>query len=492
MPKKSLKKSITRSSVCLLIILLILIPSLAGCQPKLTAKETFDRIYVASQAKQSIHYKIEGKMSSVAMFPSKEDMDEFPAYTTLSNMLKDATFKMDGYFEKTDKLGLMQLAYDVNLDGMSMHFDLFYDDNQLMIKYPLLSQFLVLSADQAIDAINEKTGFDMTYQSLTSDYQLLMDHWYPEYLESYLATVGDEDVELIDEYEFIVDGKKVTSRALRLKYSPELSERSMTALMASLASNQKVYEIVEKYDKKDEIASFENYQVNLRHFFSKMNLRPEGVTMDYVMGYDKAFNITHLDITMDVATEDPSFGKLGMTMSIDGEMTYEKEAIDFPELTESNQMDLLETLAPVLDQIGNVNSGVVVNQGGSDQEGADPVLLAHLRDVNTLSRAIATNPDLTAIDGLLSNYYKQHQQETARLYFTKADKSLVMFPPTTFPADYDPTATYEYETAVSFGMYAPEPYIDFDTNRRIQHIAKPIEVNGEILGVIVLDYYVGE
>ncbi len=484
--------------VILLVLTLLMV---MGCQPKLSAKETFDRVQQSNMANKTIGFNIDGTMSmnmddGVSGVSAQDPT--VSAASTISNMLKDVNFKMSGYFEKSDKIGQLELAYDMDLNGMAIHIEAYFDDEKLVVKYPMMPQFLVMDVDKSIEMLNEKTELDMSYDSLVADYKTIMSDWYPEYLKAYLSLVGDKDVELIDKYVFTVDGKKVTSKALRLKFSPELVVQSNKALFDSLVNSEKMYDLVKKYDTEGVIASFEDYQKDLKEILKQLNMNAddpatqaayENMKMDYVVGYDKDFRMTYVAMTMDMTTEDPTFGKMNMMMDLSGAMTYDDKEIKFPELNETNQMDMLEMFAPVFDAM---NQGADVPTSPEATEGTSSELTAHLQDVNSMSVAIGNNPELDAIEAILSAYYKKHELEIARICFTKNDKSIIILPPTEFPADYDPTATYEYETAINLGMYAPEPYEDFKTNRMIQHIAKPVEASGEVIGVIVLDYFVGE
>lgn len=480
------------------ILLVLTLLMLVGCQPKLSAKETFDRVQQSNMGNKSIGFNIDGGMSMNMADVASGATAQAPAVSAVSNMLKDMTFKMDGYFEKSDKIGQLELAYDIDLNGMAMHIEVYFDDEKLVVKYPMMPQFLVMDVDKSMEMLSEQTKLDMSYDSLVADYKTLMSDWYPQYLKSYLSLVGDQDVELIDKYVFTVDGKEVTSRALRLKSSPALMIQNNQAFFDSLVNNQKMYDLVKKYDTDGAIGSFEDYQNGLKEILKPLNMKGddpvakaiyENMKMDYVVGYDKDFRMTYMDMAMEMTTEDPTLGKMNVMINMSGAMTYDEKEIAFPELTETNQKDMLEMLAPVFDAM---NQAKDVPASPDATEGTSSELMTHLRDVNSISLAIGNNPELDAIEAILSTYYKKHGLEIARISFTKADKSIIILPPTEFPANYDPTGVSEYTTAINLGMYAPEPYEDFDTKRMIQHIAKPVEADGEVIGVIVLDYFVGE
>ncbi len=91
-------------------------------------------------------------------------------------MLKDVNFKMDGYLEKCDKIGQLELAYDMDLNGLAMHIEVYFDDEKLVVKYPIMPQFLVMDVDQSMEMLSEQTGLDMSYDSLVADYKTMKSH----------------------------------------------------------------------------------------------------------------------------------------------------------------------------------------------------------------------------------------------------------------------------------------------------------------------------
>lgn len=481
---------------CLLIALIV---SATGCQPKLTAKETYERMQSNALTQAHASLSFSGDFGITFDEQTTEALKQDPATGTLVNMFKNVTFKGKGQYQKTDRIGKMGLNYDLDLNGLTMKMDLFFDEEQLIVKYPLFPQYLVLNVEEGIAKINELGDLNLTYTSLLEDYNTLIQGWYPEYVKQHAATFEETDIELLDKYDFTVDGKTVSSKAIRLKMDVNTFVKSNEALVKSLSESQQIYDLLKKYDINSELGTFEEYQSELKTQLEAMDLGTadpeamamlEKMTMDYVIGFDKSYRMTYVDFSLDMPIEDPSIGAVTLKMSMDAAMSYDPVEIVFPELTEDNQLSIIDFMMQNLPS----NLGTLPNlesqpkQTPTFSEGIWPIYDA---EATYLAEEIAkADGDKSRIDEILASYSDDIRPELVYVYFAGADKVMQMVPNTELPKDYDPTTRPFYTEAVTNYTFASEPYEDATNGRMIQTVAKPVEVNGKIIGVIGIDFYI--
>lgn len=470
-----------------------------GCQPKLTAKETYERMTTNALTQTHTNLSFSGNMGITFDEKASESLQQDPGTATMMNMFKNITFKGKGQIQKTDRIGKLGLNYDLDLNGLSMKMDVYFDEDQMIVKYPLLPQYLVLNVEEGIAQINELSGLSLTYDSLLADYKTLMNGWYPEYVKQYAATVEESSLELVDKYDFTVDGKTVSSKALRVKMDAQTLAKSNEALLKSLTDSQVIYDLLKKYDTENELGTFEEYQASLKDSLKEMDLNTlddqtksmlEKMTLNYVIGYDKSYRMTYIDMDLDMPIEDPTMGAISMKMGIDAVMSYEPSEIKFPELTQDNQLNVIDFIKQ------NMPSaiGAIPSEGDESLLAADAeaeLFAKHQAGIASLADSIsASGAKSTAVDEVLTAYLDMNSTEIAYVYFAGADKTMRMLPGTELPADYNPTERPFYTGAIETGFYISEPYQDATNGRSIQTIAQPVTVDGKVIGVVGIDYYI--
>lgn len=145
----------------------------------------------------------------------------------------------------------------------------------------------------------------------------------------------------------------------------------------------------------------------------------------------------------------------------------------------------------------NENSSAAENDNSKqDSSSADNLVITdedkldHIEsELNKLINTINALKDSSDMVKEFENYMNDSELEVVHLYFANVDGETFLEPFSELPQDYDPRERPFYINAVKDGIFIPEQYNDFMTNRLIQTIAKPMYVNNEIIGVIGMDVY---
>lgn len=483
--------------IAISILALLLIAT--GCQPKLTPTETYDRIQQNSLNNKFTHVNYSGKMSMILDDKAKEAVAQDPNAENLLNMFKNIEFKGNVHFEQTEKIGKMAMNYDINLNGLSMTFDLFFDDEKLVMKYPLLPQYLVLNMDEAIGAINENSDLNLSYEGLLADYQAIVKEWYPSYLQTLSKNIADTNLVMLDTYEFTMDGKTYTSKAIEVKYDLNLINRSNEALLKSISESEALYQIVKKYNTTNIFESFEAYQKNILDSVSALNISPdepelarliEKMSMSYVMGYDRDYKLTFIDSKLQMPMEDPNLGSVDLSITMQGTFSYEDLALVMPEITADNQLNIIDYIKQNVPDLLGANFGA----SSDDYIEEEPLSDATQREIDLFLLSLDLRDaysDENGIDIALQSYIMD-KADVAAVYFARQDKKMFMLPDTTLPSDYDPRTRPFYANALlSEDYYLSEPYEDVTNGRMLQTISKAIVSEaGDVLGVVGIDYYI--
>lgn len=109
-------------------------------------------------------------------------------------------------------------------------------------------------------------------------------------------------------------------------------------------------------------------------------------------------------------------------------------------------------------------------------------------DLEELMMAVASSAE-AEIQGCLEDYMKTHADGISHVYFGSTRNQIFIAPQVELPQDYRITERPMYRLALEQGEYVSEPYHDFQHNRLIQTISKPLYIEGELMGVVGIDAY---
>jgi methyl-accepting chemotaxis protein len=133
-----------------------------------------------------------------------------------------------------------------------------------------------------------------------------------------------------------------------------------------------------------------------------------------------------------------------------------------------------------------IMTGLLLMLGGCSTKGK----AAAESELNQLMTVISNEKDTSKLQTILGDFAKNSKIEVAYAYYGRADGSFWMSPKSELPKDYRFNERPPYIEAVKNGTYKPELYLDQVTNRNIQTLAKPLMIDGKLVGVVGLDVYV--
>lgn len=93
------------------------------------------------------------------------------------------------------------------------------------------------------------------------------------------------------------------------------------------------------------------------------------------------------------------------------------------------------------------------------------------------------------IQSCLEDYMETRADSISRVYFGSTRNQIFIAPRVELPKDYKMTERPMYGLALERGEYVSEPYHDFQHNRLIQTISKPLYIEGKLMGVVGIDAY---
>lgn len=89
----------------------------------------------------------------------------------------------------------------------------------------------------------------------------------------------------------------------------------------------------------------------------------------------------------------------------------------------------------------------------------------------------------------LNQFVTESDKDIEYLYFGTATNEFWISPETVMPENYNFTERPPYQNAVSEGIYVPDGNLDGMTGRVLYTVTKAYLVDGEIFGVVGIDFY---
>lgn len=330
----------------------------AGCtaEKELTNKEKYARIMENSQNLDSYAADFEGTMS----MDMEMDPAEMAEMEPFMNMFQNIKFGGTMEMKKSDKIADLGMQYNVNMNGLAMMLELYFDGQQLIIDYPMLQQYIVLDLKAIYEMENKSADqapiVPLSYDELITLMDEVFDDLYPMFSESLVAAIDEEDIEYLESYDFVYDGETQSMSALKVNLDAEAYAAYMLQLMEVFKNSEEVYELVQQI-APEEVTSFEDYQAAIDEAIAEMKADEEGIEMlkeqmgdmvyTMIIGYDKDYQIQLMDADIQMTVTD-EYTDMTMTMDMDMSCRYRDhnniDAVTIPEITDENSMDYNELM----------------------------------------------------------------------------------------------------------------------------------------------------
>lgn len=477
-----------------LVILLVLSLALVGCQKTLTPKETAIKLFENRAMLEGYDMKFEGDLS----IELGGEVD--PSVEQYLGILKNIKLTGDMQYQKTDKIGDYAMHYTVDLNGMVMNMEMYFDGTQMIIKYPLLPNYIVVDLAELLEKASEEGGlpFTLDYDAIVADLTTVMNELMPKLNVEMMKLINEESLEIIDAYTFTVDGESVTSKALKIDFNAELFEGMMNSFIDIAKDSKVLYDVLKKYDVENELGTFEAYQsnfevmketleneVDMTEFYKIL----EALEYTYILGYDKSYKVKHMATKMVIRIDEATFGTdATMTMNSVYAMDESKSEVVFPEITEENSM-FLEDFMPDLEGAYDYESTEETEESVSDLPVNDQVEVQTERLLALTEQIEGAQTD-EEINQMLEAFLLAHESEIMYAYFATEEGVMHLYPREALPEDYDPRTRPFYMDTIVQGFVVHELYVDANSGMYVQTISKTIEVDGVISGVVGIDFYV--
>ncbi len=480
------------------VMVLVLAMSTMGCQPKLTPKETLQKIQASAMAQKNYAAAFEGQMDMTF----KGDVP--PEAAPYMDMFKNIKYSGDMQFKDTDKLADMAMHYNVDLNGLSMKLEMYFDGDQMIVKYPVMPQYIVVDFKEVLDKATESADMPVKvdYASLIADLETLSNTWLPGFSTKVLEGADEKSMELIESYEFTLNGVKSKSKAIKVTLTAEAVMNMFNAAIAQTKDSKELYTVLKKYDTTGAIGTFEEYQALITEGNSALELDElkkamENVQYAYIIGYDRKYMPTTIAMDMKMAIKDEA-SAMDVAVNMTGvyQMNYKEVAVVIPEITPENSLSLVDMMGGLLNPY-ETSSGATASQDASTATEEVPInfyLDAQIYKVEEVSQAIAQLPDMSTIDSLLETSALDERMRIVNVFFATADGKMYLYPKQELPADYDARLRPWFTKALESNTNIEELYQDVAgqdvAGRYLQTISQKVVVNGAVIGVVGIDFAV--
>jgi hypothetical protein len=480
-----------------IVMMLVLALMVAGCQPKLTPKQTFQKIQENSLAQKNYSATFEGQMDMTF------EGDVPPEAAPYMEMFKNIKYSGDMQIKDTEKLADLAMHYTINLNGLSMDIELYFDGDKMVIKYPVLPQYIVVDMKEMIDAANEQSELPvkLDYLTLIGDLENLSNTWLPGFSAKVLESMDEKSMTLLDTYDFTMNGETVKSKAIQINMTPDMMINMMYAVIDQTKESRELYDVLKKYDTENTLGTFEEYQKTLADGKTELSADPEieslkkmmeNMQYSYIIGYDKKYNATMMAMDMKLDIKDEATA-LNATMNMKGvyKMSYKDVVVTIPVITKENSMSFMEMIGGMLP----TNSYEMDGATGDGMTAVDSVpinyyLDAHIAQLDEVSQIISELPNLEGVDGVLEATGIEDSLGLVNVYFASTEGKMNLWPAQDLPADYDPRERPWYTNALTYDFDVAEVYEDAAVGQYMQTISKTVMVNDVVIGVLGMDFLV--
>lgn len=330
--------------ILFILVTTILMISLLSCQEELTAKQTLDKLY--ENQKQVENYQVDFN----ALMNIDVQMADIPSdVKPFLDMLKNLKVEGQMAYKNTDKIGDFASDYTLHLNGMSMTMEMYFDGDQMILNYPMIPQYMVMNINdllQQAEAQGQELPF--TGQELIMKLDALISLLADDVYQAILSVITEDHLELLETYEF---ENGTTSKAVKVTLDRDLMVDMMKSLFTTLQNNEDLYNALKSMDTNDEIPNFEEYKKMLESAKAELDqdIQDEfsqvmgNLSYTYILGYDKAYNINNIFADMLIGISDPDTqGKIDLSMAINYIISTDSVEVTFPELDETNTINLLD------------------------------------------------------------------------------------------------------------------------------------------------------
>ncbi len=112
------------------------------------------------------------------------------------------------------------------------------------------------------------------------------------------------------------------------------------------------------------------------------------------------------------------------------------------------------------------------------------------KDLEVFIEALKEVNDTFGVITLMDQYIKESERDIVYMYYGTSDGEFIAVPDMELPSDYNFVERPPYKIAAEGGTYKPEPYLDVKANKQMQSITKAVVVDGNVIGVAGIDFYI--
>jgi len=275
----------------------------------------------------------------------------------LSNMMLDGSLE----FRKVNDNAELAFIYNANFNGISMDMEFYYDGETVIINYPMIDKYIVVSLEDIINEIAGNTlniDEDINVDNISKAIAKLIEDANNISTQSMLSTITDDDIELLDAYDYTNKDVVTTSKTIKIEIDSEFLLRYIDTLIIDFKESKDFYNSIKAVMPDDESLTYEDYVSAFDAFdeFDSQSLIPnddilkfkevlESLTYTIYLGYDDDYIINHMSVFYGIEMTDED---AEMMTKMDAILNYTFKAhnkirkVDIPVLTEENSINLFE------------------------------------------------------------------------------------------------------------------------------------------------------
>jgi len=328
----------------------------SGCEKEtkvLNKTEVYTELVNKMSSAESYYMDFDGLMS----MDMKSTNPDVQIPKELSNMLNNMIFEGSFEIRKVHDNAELAFIYNVNFGGMSMDMEFFYDGKTAIIKYPIIDKYITVSLEDIVELLKSSADdFDeeIDFDNIASSSTKLIKDAYAISTKSMLDTVTDDDIELIDSYDYTSKGVVTSSKTLKLVIDSDFMLKYMNNMVLSFKENKDFYNSL-KAIIPDETFTYEKYTSYFDDFDTSSLLSSdeflayeemlENISYTVYIGYDDEYTVRNMSVDYDIEMTDEMSE---MTTKMNALINYSFKGInhirkvDIPVINEENSISLLD------------------------------------------------------------------------------------------------------------------------------------------------------